>query len=208
MCSPRRRSTNVRSSPSRRTPGHTTASLLIARLHASSWQSTLAKALHEPGRLLRTIYICRYVVGEELRRRVRRQLSKGQNLHTLRRDLFFAHQGHVRRDLDDQTDQELCLTLVTYACVLWTTAYAGDALDSLRSAGVEVSGKLPPTQHDHINFYLDKFLSGQVAELLWGLGQRFPGPTRSRRLLAVIGTCQTMTIRSCPETGSSVADCH
>jgi TnpA family transposase len=105
-----------------RTPGHTTASLLIAKLQPSSRQSTLAKALHEYGRLVRTIYICRHVAGEELRRRVRHQLNKGESLHALRRDLFFAHQGHVRRrHLDDQTDQELCLTLVTTACVLWTT---------------------------------------------------------------------------------------
>jgi TnpA family transposase len=34
--------------------GHTTASLLIAKLHASSRQSSLAKALHEYGRLIRT----------------------------------------------------------------------------------------------------------------------------------------------------------
>ena len=40
-----------------RTPGHTTASLLIARLHASSRHSTPARALHEYGRLVRTIYI-------------------------------------------------------------------------------------------------------------------------------------------------------
>jgi TnpA family transposase len=73
MCSPRRRSTNVRSSPSGRTPRHTTTCLLIARLHASSRPSTLAKALHEYGRLVRTIYICRSVAGEELWRRVRRQ---------------------------------------------------------------------------------------------------------------------------------------
>jgi len=97
--------------------GHTTASLLIAKLHASSRQSTLAKALHEYGRLVRSLYACRYVADEELRRRVRRQLNKGESLHALGRDLFFAHQGHVRRrHLDDQIDQALCLTLVTNAC--------------------------------------------------------------------------------------------
>lgn len=36
--------------------GHTTASLLIAKLHASSRQSGLAKALHQYGRLVRTSY--------------------------------------------------------------------------------------------------------------------------------------------------------
>lgn len=138
--------------------GHTTASLLIARLHASSRQSALAKALHKYGRLVRTIYICRYVADEELRRRVRRQLNKGESLHALRRDLFFAHQGHVRRrHLDDQIDQALCLTLVTNACVLWTTTYLDDVLDTLRGEGAdvrdEIAAHLTPAQHDHINFY-------------------------------------------------------
>jgi TnpA family transposase len=138
--------------------GHTTASLLIAKLHASSRQSTLAKALHEYGRLIRTLYVCRYVADEELRRRVRRQLNKGESLHALRRDLFFAHQGHVRRrHLDDQIDQALCLTLVTNACVLWTTTYLGDTIDALRADGIEVGDEtaahLTPAQHDHINFY-------------------------------------------------------
>jgi len=36
--------------------GHTTASLLIAKLHASSRQNSLARALQEYGRLVRTIY--------------------------------------------------------------------------------------------------------------------------------------------------------
>ena len=86
--------------------GHATASLLIAKLHASRRQSSLARALHEYGKLVRTIYVCRYVADEELRRRVRRQPNKGESLHALRRDLFFAHQGHVRRrHLDDQIDQ-------------------------------------------------------------------------------------------------------
>ena len=113
--------------------GHTTASLLIAKLHASSRQSTLAKALHEYGRLIRTLYVCRYVADEELRRRVRRQLNKGESLHALR------------------------LTLVTNACVLWTTTYLGDTIDALRADGIEVGDEtathLTPAQHDHINFY-------------------------------------------------------
>src|SRR4051794_6974019 len=50
------------------------------------------------------------------------------------RDLFFAHHGHVRRrHLDDQIDQAPCLTLVTNACVLWTTTYLGDTIDALRN---------------------------------------------------------------------------
>jgi len=41
--------------------GHPTASLLIAKLHASSRQNSQARALPEYGGLVRTIYLCRYV---------------------------------------------------------------------------------------------------------------------------------------------------
>jgi TnpA family transposase len=51
-------------------------------------ESTLAKALHKYGRLVRTIYICRYLADEELRRRVRGQRNKRESVHALRRDLF------------------------------------------------------------------------------------------------------------------------
>lgn len=89
---------------------------------------------------MRTIYLCRYVANEELRRRVRRQLNKGESLHALRRDQFFAHQGYIRRrHLDDQVDQALCLTLVTNAAVLWTTTYLRDALNALRADSYPVT---------------------------------------------------------------------
>lgn len=37
--------------------GHTTASLLIAKLYASTRQNSLTRALQEYGRLVRTIYL-------------------------------------------------------------------------------------------------------------------------------------------------------
>jgi hypothetical protein len=64
--------------------GHATASLLLRRLQASARQNTLAKALVEYGRLIRTVFLLRYLADEELRRRIHRQL-KGENLHALRR---------------------------------------------------------------------------------------------------------------------------
>lgn len=99
--------------------GHNPASLLITRLHAGARRNTVARALHEHGRLVRTVFALRYLTDLELRRRVQRQLNKGESLHALRRRLFFGHQGHVRRrHLDDQLDQALCLTLLTNAAIL------------------------------------------------------------------------------------------
>jgi len=43
---------------------------------------------------------------------------RGESLRALRRDLFFADHGRVRRCLGSQADRALCLTLVADACVL------------------------------------------------------------------------------------------
>ena len=57
-----------------------------------------------------------------LRRRIHRQLNKGESLHALRRRIFFAFEGRIRRrHHPEQTEQALCLTLVTNAVVVLTT---------------------------------------------------------------------------------------
>ena len=57
-------------------------------------------------------------------------------LHALRRFLFFAHEGKVqRRQADQQTNQVLCLNLVTNAIVTWNTVYMNAAIERLRARG-------------------------------------------------------------------------
>lgn len=138
--------------------GHATASLVVGKLHAASRRTALAQALVEYGGLQRTIFAVRYLADEAYRRRITRQLNKGESLHAMRRDLHFAHHGHVRRrHHDDQTDQALCLTVVTNAVVLWNTVYLGDALDHLRATGRPVTddavAHLSPAQDGHLNPY-------------------------------------------------------
>ncbi|GAA1938548.1 hypothetical protein GCM10009754_01980 [Amycolatopsis minnesotensis] len=86
--------------------GHATASLLVGKLSASSRQNALAAALKEYGALRRTIYAARYLSDPAYRRKISRQLNKGESLHALKRDLLYAHEGMVRaRHLDQQTEQ-------------------------------------------------------------------------------------------------------
>jgi TnpA family transposase len=136
--------------------GHTTASLLLAKLQAGSRQNALARALIEYGRLVRTVFLLRYLADADLRHKIGGQLNKGESLNALRRALFFANQGHVRRaHHDDQTEQALCLTVVTNAVVLWNTVYLQDAraamADAGRPVGDDAAVHLSPTQSDHIN---------------------------------------------------------
>ncbi|WP_152104035.1 Tn3 family transposase, partial [Rhodococcus aetherivorans] len=70
--------------------GHATASLLVGKLSASGRQNALAAALKEYGALRRTIYAARYLSDPGYRRKISRQLNKGESLHALRRDLLYA----------------------------------------------------------------------------------------------------------------------
>ena len=64
------------------------------------------------------------------------QLNKGEALHALRRFLFFAHQGQVRRGQpEDQANQASCLNLVTNAVIAWNTVYMAAVIDRLKAKG-------------------------------------------------------------------------
>jgi TnpA family transposase len=138
--------------------GHATASLVVSKLHASARRSAIAQALVEYGSLQRTTYALRYLADEAYRRRITRQLNKGESLHSLRRDLFFAHEGAVRRrHLDQQTDQALCLSLLVNAIITWNTVYMELALaEYVRRNGPvspEILAHLSPALMEHVNQY-------------------------------------------------------
>jgi len=76
--------------------GHATASLLVGKLSASGRQNTLAAALKEYGSLRRTIYAARYLSDPDYRRKIARQLNRGESVHALKRDLLYAHEGMIR----------------------------------------------------------------------------------------------------------------
>ena len=80
--------------------------------------------------------LLRWIENPDYRRRIHRQLNQGEALHALRRFLFFAHEGKVqRRQADQQTNQVLCLNLVTNAIVTWNTVYMNAAIERLRAEG-------------------------------------------------------------------------
>ncbi len=138
--------------------GHATASLLVGKLSASGRQNTLAAALKEYGALRRTIYAAKYLADPDYRRKIARQLNKGESLHALRRDLLYAHEGMIRaRQLEDQTEQAWCLTLATNAVIAWTTEYYGLAVEQMRRAGRriddEVLAHISPAHGENINFF-------------------------------------------------------
>jgi TnpA family transposase len=83
--------------------------------------------------LRRTIHTARYLSDPVYRRKISRQLNKGESLHSLRRDLHYAQQGTITRP--HPAEQAWCLTVLTNAVVAWTTEYYSRAALELRSQG-------------------------------------------------------------------------
>ena len=116
--------------------GWVTASLLISKLQSYRRKNAVTRALQEYGRLVKTIFILRYLESEQLRRRINAQLNKGEALHSLREFLFFAHRGKIRRKQEDEpVHQATCLSLLTNAVIAWNPVSMAAALDRLRIDG-------------------------------------------------------------------------
>jgi len=138
--------------------GWAPASLLLARLQAGSRRNPLAQALQEYGRLIKTNFILAWLGDDELRHRVRRQLNKGEQLHALRREIFYANEGHIRqRTPDQQSEQALCLAIVVNAIIAWNTVYIQRVLDQLRANGEVIASSeiehISPLARQHIHLY-------------------------------------------------------
>jgi TnpA family transposase len=138
--------------------GYVTASLFIGKLQWYPRQNALTRALQEYNRLIKTLFILQYLESEDYRRRIHGQLNKVEALHALRRFLFFAHEGKIRRQQEsDQTNQAGCLNLVTNAVIFWNTVYMHAVLDQMRAEGHTVAPAdvlhLSPARYDHINPY-------------------------------------------------------
>ncbi len=138
--------------------GWVTASLLIGKLQSYRRQNGLLRAMQEYGRLVKSIHLVRCLDAPAYRRSIGAQLNKGESLHDLRRAVFFANEGEIRRSQHaDQTVQALCLNLVVNAVITWNTVYLAAALEALRHDGEAVAEEdlvhLAPTVRAHINPY-------------------------------------------------------
>ena len=101
-------------------------------------------------------------------------VNKGESLHALREFLFVADKGVIRRKQEEaQTNQAMCLNLITNAVVVWNTVYMQAVLDSLRAEGNAVEeddvAHLSPARFEHVNPYGKYFFPLEEAQRRQGL---------------------------------------
>jgi hypothetical protein len=114
--------------------------------------------LQEYGRLVRTLHIMRWYANQEERRRILRQLNKGEALHDLRAFLVVANKGHLRHPRGEVlAHQASCLNLVTNAVIVWNTVYMAVAVEQLKQEGYPLEeanlAHIWPTRYAHLNVY-------------------------------------------------------
>jgi TnpA family transposase len=132
------------------------AGSLMRTLQTHDRPTPLARALEELGRIIKTLYMLRYIDDEAYRRRILTQLNRGEGRHELARIIFHGKRGELRqRYREGQEDQLGALGLVVNAVILWNTIYMDAALGELRAGGFDVRDKdvarLSPLGHGHLN---------------------------------------------------------
>jgi TnpA family transposase len=114
--------------------------------------------LQENGKINETIFVLKYLQQPEYQKKIALQLNKGESVHSLRRDVFIANEGKIRkRTQEDQLNQASCLNLVVNAIMVWNTAYIQAVLNQLRNEGYDLNEEdikhLSPARSEHINMY-------------------------------------------------------
>ena len=115
------------------------AHVIAQRLVQASPSNRLAKALSALGRIIKTIYILRYIQEEDLRHNVQLQLNRGEHRHSLAQALFFANQGEFRKaDSAEIMNKASCLSILSNATLVWNTVRLEQAVERLRQNGENI----------------------------------------------------------------------
>ena len=131
------------------------AHIIVQRLINTGAASPLGRALIALGRLVKTIYILRFLHDNDLRRRILVQLNRGENRHSLVRSLFFAQQGEIYTgDYAELMNKASCVSLLSNAVLVWNTIQFEKIVTKLRSEGHTIRDEdlahVTPLLHSHV----------------------------------------------------------
>jgi Tn3 transposase DDE domain len=137
--------------------------LVLLRLGSYARQNRIHQALAEIGRIHKTVHILRTLDNEEYRRRMGRELNKGE-----------ASRG---REFGDQLHTFSCLSVLHNAVVAWNMVHIEPVVEQLRAEGQRCDDELlsltTPLLRTHLNpfgrYYFDLVRmrqdGGQLVEL-------------------------------------------
>lgn len=137
--------------------GHLKAAGVMRTLQVKDRPTTLAKALTELGRIIKTLHILRYIDDPDFRRRILTQLNRQELRHKLARRLHHGDRGEIRSPLRQGQEEQLgVLGLALNAVIHWNAIYMQEALRQIGERGIPPHladiARLSPIIWRHINF--------------------------------------------------------
>ncbi|MET0192752.1 MAG: Tn3 family transposase [Hyphomicrobiaceae bacterium] len=137
--------------------GRIHAGAIMRVLQAKDRPTTLARALAELGRIIKTLHMLGYIDSKEKRRRILTQLNRQEFRHRLARRVCHGDRGEIRKAHRQEQEEQLgALGLTLNAIALWNSTYIQAAIDQLRREGWDISetdiARVSPLLFKHINF--------------------------------------------------------
>ena len=131
-------------------------STILRTLQRGPSPSSLARALAELGRVIKTLHVLEYSHDPAYRRTIHHLLSRGERRNSLARAVFHGQRGQLRRHYQVGQENQLdSLGIMINIIVLWQTVYIQAALDHLAANGYPLDpadvARLTPLGHPTIN---------------------------------------------------------
>lgn len=103
---------------------HTTATQLFKRLNSYSKQHTLYRALKEFGKIIKSIFILKYIDDPEFRQSIEKQLNKIESAQKFSKAVSFGHnQEFMQGEKEEQEITAGCRRLIKNAIICWNYLY-------------------------------------------------------------------------------------
>lgn len=104
--------------------GSVQASQLFRRLSSYSIQHPLYRALKEFGRIIKTLFLLRYIDDLELRQSIEKQLNKLESSNKFAKAVFYGNNQEFQQSLkDEQWIADGCKRLIENAIICWNYLY-------------------------------------------------------------------------------------
>jgi TnpA family transposase len=137
--------------------GTADAESLLRRFTRSNAQHSTYKALIELGKAIKTIFLCRYLGSEELRREVHEGLNVVENWNSANTFIFFGRGGELASNRrEDQEMGLLCLHLIQASLVYVNTIMMQRVITDPKwkhPLGLRDLAALTPLVYHHVNPY-------------------------------------------------------
>ncbi|MFH0754947.1 MAG: Tn3 family transposase, partial [Candidatus Omnitrophota bacterium] len=112
---------------------HTTASQLFQRLSHYSRQHPLYRAIKNFGKLIKTIFLLRYIDDVELRQTIEKQLNKTESINKFAKAVFFGSDHEFQEQTKEgQLRADSCKCLIENAIICWNYLYLSDVISKTK----------------------------------------------------------------------------